>query len=759
MASEAPSQAISPAPTIINVTPLDDKTFDSNVALVALILSATALLAAVSQALLQYLTSAQRDKCLVGAIGGWSAFTRTGWDFGRWRIRVRYARLKFDVPNMLAAAGLHRFYLEHWIDRNFNFSGRYILGPVMKDIGWQPQLLSYGGVMILDPQNQPVTFWDLTQSQKMSWIWFYIRSYINKAPGSLWVTTTSVRAGWSNLLAALQVSPDKRLIDGFEDADIIPSTADAPMQRIQLGELCLLCHMVNIKDIYLDAAKGTIEGQSPFIKVGTQVMPGVGQAVAFSGDFAQLREQLVLARYDQLFEVYKVARGRILGHKFHPDGRYFDEGAFLYGLSRNWYEHNWFAYQNLINANVLINPSDGPDFIKYIHKISPVQSARRYSEELLITPKAWPEIWVDIIGGCSPTLLKYYAMMPFMEIWSAAPLELHCKPYWPYLEERRRTWYRDQFQRLYNMPLLAQHPQMEFALAFRQIPFLRKSANSFHLLVSGTRSVPRNYTWAWYPNIPILQLWDSDVTKHTCEQVDDARLYLPAAVLKILAGDPQIGYNVGLKEPDSLESAIVLSLLIVDCRLQTLWTLIEGPEGAFGRFYAKVREIRARSISNDRKTALVDDLMRKTWREPRIETIEFMTVWFELGRRADIIGDTGYLQLHVAQILDDWRTEDGPCIPEIPRDFENIPGDIMDGVKNGLDMFKSRVRGAKTRSEFAEWAAGKNEDGSSRLDLIQKMIPLLQLRIFLMDLSFRCYSDSSKIVPLLENATVNVQLV
>lgn len=76
-----------------------DANYNNNeiiIALVALVAGVAAFMIAGLQAILQYMTSNQRDKCLYGAIGEWARYTKTTWDFWTWRLRVTYAEVKIE---------------------------------------------------------------------------------------------------------------------------------------------------------------------------------------------------------------------------------------------------------------------------------------------------------------------------------------------------------------------------------------------------------------------------------------------------------------------------------------------------------------------------------------------------------------------------------------------------------------------------------------------------------------------------------------
>lgn len=78
------------------------------VALAALVLAAAALVVALAQALMQYLSSSDaRRKCTYEAIGISAKSTKMGWDWSFWKLRVYYPLLNISKQAVLDAA-FHR---------------------------------------------------------------------------------------------------------------------------------------------------------------------------------------------------------------------------------------------------------------------------------------------------------------------------------------------------------------------------------------------------------------------------------------------------------------------------------------------------------------------------------------------------------------------------------------------------------------------------------------------------------------------------
>ncbi|KAF3903221.1 hypothetical protein ABW20_dc0103482 [Dactylellina cionopaga] len=770
---------------------------DSIVALAALIFAATAFIIAFLQALLQYLTSAQRDKCLRGSIGGWSALTKTRWDFKRWRISVEYARLDFRSDSILKARAASELVLHDWITRN-GLTARVSLGVRLarKNSFMRKTtklfLVEHDGLVILNDEIEPMDIWDLTFSQKLSWIWFTStkRKNSNRA--------TMSKASWANILKVLNVMPEESLVTEYESADIIHSGLDVPIQIVKLFDLCMLCYMLNFKDVKMDANKGQLQGQNGTVRVETQVIPGLGQVVNFDGDFNQLSATICNIDTSHLRFIASIAKGEILscGHE-GLDIEQFDEVGFLYGAVRQWSKSKWDKYHSFTLTAAFDKSQGGRDtgrsfafylvlralscqsFIidgmkdNHIIKVSPRQQAKFYADISETTSKSWTELWTDAIGSSSPTIIKYLAFMPFLAIWSAAPLDLFFSPYYSYLEERRKIWLTEIAFSGGNLLKISQHPQLDISLIYDEVDFLPLIEGSLGtLMLTGVDL----HTWAWYPSIDFYYLWDSDIVEHICERLDNPTIYLPTILINLMHGisleqaRQDVGTKISLAKRHNreyttltLEGVIMFGLFTVDARLQALWCALgKEEEDQIRTLYRQFQNLNYTSLSEaDKDRAMSNFINSRRSFKAKLEPsmAEFMALWFEIGKRTDLLGSIESLQQCLTEIMDAWKTDSTSCIPEPERHtFQNISTRLRDKM-SCIDSTLRSPHCSKSKKEFVEWVSRDTKEGVKRLDHVRRMIPLLQLRIFLMDLSYRCHSDSSQILLAKDKAAVDVRLI
>ncbi|KAK6360004.1 hypothetical protein TWF696_001125 [Orbilia brochopaga] len=775
--------ALAPAPTSVTASggqpgSDSDNVSDSLVALLALVFAAIAFIIAFLQVLLQYLTSNQRDKCLSGAVGVWSRLTKTGWDFGRWRIRVHYPQIQFD-PDVLLEHRDPRNAVDTWKEKYFPNHDSRSRRQLVKDGIIQPGVRKWyigdGGGYIIKEGFRPITFWDLSIIQKFTWLWLRLW---NRFDGELYFA----KAGWANVLATLSIAVTDRIVQEYEDADKIPTGVDVPVQRIQLAHLSLLCYMINIKNIELKPEEGSIEAHNAFVRVSTQPIPGLGQVVVIDGDFGSLHDEIWPLDTSTIRSVYSIARGDILGiARFNANIEYLDTDAFLHGLLKNWDQDTWTMHEEVSASHRFVNVNDPMGYAAYL-RVSPRRQAAYYSESMPnYTPylsDPWSTIWSKSMGFLTPTIIQYLGIMPFIGLWCAAPLDLFIAPYSPYLKRSREAWYQD--QRDNNGLSFVSNPQMEADLPYGSIPFL-KADSEFELITNPIATVSDIFTWVGFPLINILQWWDSDIAKDVVSELEleNPVLTFPASVIHLLNGGSvddirQIMRDsrpLGKNFTYVLESTIILSLIMVDCRLQALWALLDK-DSSLGKIYRTVRTNKIEPTDFKSLGDLIEAsrfclTVRGDYSiDPTL--VHFTRLWFELGRRADLTGETSRLQRQLTDILDEWQSDDGYCIPGIPRvdlsqqnqyfkynqDFK--PEDYAKEFVPSPDSM--------TKRNFANWLKGdfELEDGSSggtRVEVVRKMIPLLQLRTFLMGLSYDCYADSSKVYLVGAAATVNVRLV
>ncbi|KAF3938721.1 hypothetical protein ABW19_dt0210291 [Dactylella cylindrospora] len=733
----------------------DNNDLQNQLALAAVVIAVVAFVVAMLQVLLQYLTSNQRDKCLTGAIGGWSRFTKTRWDFATWRIRVKYPKLNLSPYDLVQVRQTQERELLDWIDDH--------------DLHYLRTTYGYFKVRKLDIRHgssvmfseadlyNGLHFWNLSTKHKLSWIWFKIRKH-RRCPGF-------ARAGWANVLTALHVCPDDSLLDGHDDADVIPSAVDVPFQVIDLHTLGLLCYMFGLRDVKIDEQTGAVNAQNALMRVQTMTIPGVGQVVGIDGDFENLRKIVHMANSDELRALLRSANGYINISLFQPSIHFLEETGGLYGLLHRWNNDIWDAYRRHLTNKYLIEEADHVS----MRKVSPSTQCADYQIKMKTSVESWDEIWTEMIGSATPTIIKYLAFLPFMPIWCAQPVDLYFSAYTPHIEESRAKFMAQ--LGVDGIPTIQRHPIIESNLAFNKVPFIRPSSE---FLLSRDAGAPPDgaRTWILEPNIPVLRTWydAAEVVDQTLDHTTP--LVLPNSVIDLLNGKSMPDVRTQLADYTfeagisgyTLESTIYLSLMLLDSRIQNLWCTVEGSDyGPVSGFYTVTE------LTPEEQIRIINESRF----HPSASLIDFLAVWLEICSRKDALGKTSDLQAAFKEILHDWSTQpDTMCIsllddyqPELSPEY-SVSQEFMYAVDRIHDpRLKAIIRNladvttqgeSKTRAEFVEWV--KEEDGK-RVEIISKMLPLMQLRVYLMHLSIQCYADSSLVCKAGRTRGVEVRLI
>jgi hypothetical protein len=87
----------------------------TNENIVALVIAIAAFVISFLQTYLAFLTSsASREKCSHGALGGWHIYTKTSWDFSTSRLQVIYPIVSVDCFEILKLRGEYEHFYDHF---------------------------------------------------------------------------------------------------------------------------------------------------------------------------------------------------------------------------------------------------------------------------------------------------------------------------------------------------------------------------------------------------------------------------------------------------------------------------------------------------------------------------------------------------------------------------------------------------------------------------------------------------------------------
>ncbi|KAK6350615.1 hypothetical protein TWF718_003803 [Orbilia javanica] len=140
---------------------------------------------------------------------------------------------------------------------------------------------------------------------------------------------------------------------------------------------------------------------------------------------------------------------------------------------------------------------------------------------------------------------------------------------------------------------------------------------------------------------------------------------------------------------------------------------------------------------------------------PSAAVVDFLGCWVDVCKRTDAVGDTLILLKTFHQVLSDWATDDEHmCYSLIdgfkptPSPEETMSSNYQRIAANARDLRQkstSQILSENcyqgqpmTKSKYVGWIKAEEH----RLLEMEKILPLLQLRIWLMQLCYGCYADS-----------------
>lgn len=92
------------------------------------------------------------------------------------------------------------------------------------------------------------------------------------------------RASWAQLLLAFGIRDTSEITYKHADADLIPSSFDAPVQRIKLCDLGCLALLLGFTTVKIDVRERNFEATGPFATITTMTLPDTGKILRFEGD-------------------------------------------------------------------------------------------------------------------------------------------------------------------------------------------------------------------------------------------------------------------------------------------------------------------------------------------------------------------------------------------------------------------------------------------------------------------------------------------
>jgi len=151
----------------------------------------------------------------------------------------------------------------------------------------------------------PITSKDLTWSETAELIWWKLThssGVINRP-----------RASWAQMLMAFGIRDTKSMVYKHADADIIPGSVDAPIQRVKLFDLGMLALYLGFKKVTINARERHFEAIGDFGTITTLKSNELGKVLHFEGDilaiYAQISKGSINAYSDFMIGKFSFAPG------------------------------------------------------------------------------------------------------------------------------------------------------------------------------------------------------------------------------------------------------------------------------------------------------------------------------------------------------------------------------------------------------------------------------------------------------------------
>lgn len=559
-------------------------------------------------------------------------------------------------------------------------------------------------------------------------------------------------------------------------ADTIPTSVDVAPQKIPIVELAKICYYLGVRNVTLDVVKGLIKAESIYLDVSTKHIPELGQVVTINGDFDKLWQEISVLDNEAL-----INPGNWAGGEFdnYMDIHFMDKDALLRSLVNCEYVGDidrrakarerkeaatedrtkiiqdklvdgFEQYQEYLksvspreqclifltqfwqeNSSSAVAPSEAssneqtPSNQVYATQVVGAELAMA-NIETPISSDSWVRFWENKIESRTPRL---YMMLPILCVpvtWCSIPKSIFLTPYLDYTRTSMNNWYAYQTDPQKSKLWLGVSSDIDKDLFNGTINFLHFKRRS-RIMVEGTLA-PRtplenlgkeslDYIqtgWLLHASIRAVHRWNSTIAEEAFGHTNE--LQLPQYVLDLLGRRtiPQ------MKERDAidsiyrdgstiLEQSVFLSLLLVDCRLQGLWcrAACTTPE-----------------IYDEKHTTSLLHVYRH---KPQVQfplyhgqnlIVGFLALWFEICKRVDVLQTTDLLLDAMNKILEEWKDDKRLTVDD-----------------DGLDKFPRFW----TRRYFSTWA----NENTRRKEALERMIPVLQLRIFLMVIMFELMGDST----------------
>lgn len=696
------------------------------VALAALVLAAGAFIIAFLQFLIEYVTSSSvREKCSRGAIGGWQIYTNTTWDIWNWRLHVVYPQVDLQCSSLLKER------MNAALKRELLFSD--LLSA--SDCGWRDISLCeennhlrwwhiWYGSNVLVKGDTAMTIFGLPIKLRVAWLKYLWQNRSRHRP--LWA-----RASWANMVECIGAEAElgKDLVLRKERADVIPTSVDAPIQTTTLADIGLCCFALGLREVDIDVSKGTIRARNEYATMSTSesVTPGLPPLISLSGDLESLRASVAKPLVSELTTAVAIANGKLDFILFTVNSFSCVPSVILYGLQNRWTNDDWSLYSSLEHFKKGEHLGVGNLFYE-------AELARQSTDD-------WGKTWKTAKIGAAPSLIQIFAFLPYVRICSGFPRKAFISPYDEHVSPMALAWWNDR-QKLCKID-----DALTLKYRITGISFMKVS-NCFDLTGDDVMTSHGVRSWIMHSAKRGLDSLDDEL-QNVIANIDE-----PLPILDIISLILTEGLEVRQKLEDerarmvnkfagrqiTLEAALWFTLYTVERRIESFWTQL-SPKTEEQIAEEALTDTEELQILMKDKSQIANFLFGYTSIGQKIEpaVASFLGLWITVCHETDPFTLLDDFIVSFDRVLDSWQNDDLPCIME--------PPEMVRQVLPPLDDVPLRKR-----RDFFSWAS----EGTRR-NLMQRLIPWLQLRGILVYYFLNCFGDSSAVAAA-ESSELHVQM-
>ncbi|KAJ4202015.1 hypothetical protein NW759_015483 [Fusarium solani] len=292
----------------------------NRLALGAIVIASVAFIVAFLQFVLEYFASSEaRSKYTYEAIGPSAKHVkfRPNWRF--FKLRVKYPLLDLSFSKVFTAvctsellaidslkSPLRRVCEDkpHWGWQVMGETDNHSFNMVSKDLTWRLYFI--------------LIWWKITHT---------------------WKPMVRPRASWAQLLTAFGNRDTSSLVYRHADADVIPSSIGAPIQRAKLFDLGIIALQLGFKKVTIDTRNRRFTAVSDFGTIKTLKLDELGKVIRFEGDILAIYHQISKGSFVSkvIGRTGSASNGRLsFGLKYTTNGMFYPLKLISTALSQRW---------------------------------------------------------------------------------------------------------------------------------------------------------------------------------------------------------------------------------------------------------------------------------------------------------------------------------------------------------------------------------------------------------------------------------------